>query len=423
MNPTQMVIASALFTLGAQPPAAVYADQHAKSTEWTQAQRLAASDGQRFDEFGRSVAIDGNTAVVGAFGENTGGDNAGALYVYTRNRGAWMEQAKLTLLNPSSEQQLGLHVTLDGDTIASAVGDEDQLGNFTGSVRIFERHRGVWSEQAKIVAPDAGASESFGVPVIPVIRGELLAVGDFSAAVDGVENAGAVYVFRRQGQRWLPLAKIPAPKPRQNALFGSHLDLSDKYLAINAQSQHLTGRTLHSVVYVYERVGSRFVLRDRIALRDIDGTQPTDFFVQSLGISGDRLVAGAPFSVASGTRAGAAYVFKRRGTHWIKQQTITASDADFNDLLGISLDIDRRTIVIGAWGDKDDSGELFQGSAYVFSERDGRWSQVSKLRAADGVATDGFGQAVSVSGKNAISGAASAMGSGAAYIFEAPNRH
>ncbi len=158
MKLTQKLIASALFTFSAQP-AAVYADQHEQSTEWAQTQKLAALDGQRFDEFGRSVAIDGNTAVVGAFGENTGGDNAGAIYVYTRKRGAWIEQAKLTLMNPSPEQQLGSHVSLDGDTIASGVGDEDELGNFTGSVRVFERRRGVWSEQAKIVAPDAEANQ------------------------------------------------------------------------------------------------------------------------------------------------------------------------------------------------------------------------------------------------------------------------
>ena len=131
MKPIQKLIASTLFVLSAQPPTAVYADQHAQSTEWTQTQKLAASDGQRFDEFGRSVAIDGNTAVVGAFGENTGGDNAGAIYVYTRNGGAWREQAKLTLLNPSPEQQLGFFVTLDGNTIASSVGDEDELGDLT----------------------------------------------------------------------------------------------------------------------------------------------------------------------------------------------------------------------------------------------------------------------------------------------------
>src|SRR5688572_20430801 len=250
MKLTKKLIASAFFMLSAQPPAAVYADQHAQSTEWEQTQKLAASDGQRFDEFGRSVAINGNTAVVGAFGENTGGDNAGAIYVYTRSGRAWKEQAKLTLLNPSPEQQLGLFVALDGNTIASSVGDEDELGNFVGSVRIFERRRRVWSEQAKIVAPDVEANGPFGVPVVPVIRGDLLAVGDSSASVDGVENAGAVYVFRRQGQRWLPLGKITAPKPKRNALFGSHLALSGKYLAINAQSQQLTGRTLHSVVYV-----------------------------------------------------------------------------------------------------------------------------------------------------------------------------
>ena len=271
--------------------------------------------------------------------------------------------------------------------------------------------------------------QSFGVPVVPVIRGDLLAVGDPSASVDGLEDAGAVFMFRRQGQRWLPLGKITAPKPKRNAQFGSHLALSDKYLAINAPNGNLSGNFVHSVVHVYERFGSRFVFRDRIALRDVDSTQPPDFFVQSLAISGDRVVAGAPLSPKIPLLRGAAYVFQRRGNHWIKQQTLTALDADVNDLFGISVAIDRRTIVIGAWGDKDDSGEPFQGSAYVFSEADGHWRQVSKLRAADGVATDGFGQAVAVSGQNAISGAASAVGSvpftnsGVAYIFEAPDRH
>ena len=162
-----------------QPPCS-YADQHAQSTECAHPQKLTAPDGQHFDEFGRAVAIDGNTAVVGAHGEDTGGDAAGAIYVYTRNRGAWKEQAKLTLLNPSPFQRLGMYVSLDVDTIATNAYEENEPGNFTSSVRIFERRRGVWSEQATIVAPDEIANASFGVPVVPLFASIVAVLDPFA---------------------------------------------------------------------------------------------------------------------------------------------------------------------------------------------------------------------------------------------------
>ena len=182
------------------------------------------------------------------------------------------EQAKLTLLNPSPEQQLGLQVSVDGDTIASSVSDEDELGNLTGSVRIFERRRGVWSEQAKIVAPNGKANESFGVPVIPVIHGDLLAVGDFSAPVDGVENAGAVYV-RRQGQQWLPLGKITPPKPRRTRSLASTW-ISRTSTSPSTRRANISPAALRTAWSTFTSASAPVVLRDRIALRDVDSTEP-----------------------------------------------------------------------------------------------------------------------------------------------------
>jgi hypothetical protein len=144
-----------------------------------------------------------------------------------------------------------------------------------------------------------------------------------------------------------------------------------------------------------------------------------DRFGQSVSISGDYAVVGAYYDDDNGGNSGSAYIFKRYGTNWSQQAKLTASDAAAIDQFGVSVSISGNSAIVGAWND-DDSGSN-SGSAYMFKRSGTSWPQQAKLLAADGAASDYFGNSVSISGAYAITGAYydddKGDDSGSAYMF------
>ena len=122
-----------------------------------QSAKLTPSDGAAGDYFGRSVAVDGDTAVAGAVFDDDNGSWSGSAYVFTRESGVWNQGAKLTPSDGASGDYFGWSVAVDGDTaVAGAVFDDDN-GSESGSAYVFTRESGVWSQSAKLTASD-GAS-------------------------------------------------------------------------------------------------------------------------------------------------------------------------------------------------------------------------------------------------------------------------
>ena len=124
---------------------------------WSEQQKLTASDGAAYGYFGYSVSIDGDTAVIGAYGDVDNGVYSGSAYVYVRSNGVWSEQQKLTASDGAAGDNFGTSVSIDGDTaVIGAYADEDN-GNYSGSAYVFVRSNGVWSEQQKLTASDGAA--------------------------------------------------------------------------------------------------------------------------------------------------------------------------------------------------------------------------------------------------------------------------
>ena len=126
-------------------------------TDWSEQEKITASDGANGDYFGCSVSINGDYAIVGAYGDDDKGSGAGAAYVFVRSGTDWTEQTKLTASDGAASDNFGESVSINGDSvIVSARGDDDK-GSGAGAAYVFVRGGAVWTEQAKLTASDGAA--------------------------------------------------------------------------------------------------------------------------------------------------------------------------------------------------------------------------------------------------------------------------
>lgn len=193
----------------------------------TPPQKLLASDGGAGDQLGWSVDVDADTAILGAVGDDDGGNGAGAAYIFTRSAGVWTEQQKLVALDPAMNDALGWSVGIAGDT--AVVGTPFASG--TGAVYVFVRSAGVWSQQQKLIADDAASGDQFGFTV--AIEGDTVVIGAPSDD-DGAPQSGSVYVFVRTGGIWTQRQKAVANDPGDGSSVGISVSFSTNTIVAGA---------------------------------------------------------------------------------------------------------------------------------------------------------------------------------------------
>jgi hypothetical protein len=421
---------------------------------------VKASNTEDFDQFGGTVAISGDTLVVGSHQERSNAtgvngdetDNslifAGAVYVFTRSGTVWSQQAYVKASNTGAEDSFGGAVAISGDTLvvgafgeaSSATGvdgdETDNSANNSGAVYVFTRTAGIWSQQAYLKASNTEIDDWFGKSVS--ISGDTLVAGarreDSNATgVDGdgvnnlASNAGAAYVFTRTAGVWSQQAYLKASNTGTDDTFGGSVSISGETLVVgaNAESSNATGVDGDGVNNLARNAGAAYVFTrtagvwSQQAYLKASNTGTGDAFGWSVAISGDTVVSGAyaEGSNATGvngdglnnlaTGAGAAYVFTRTATIWSQQAYLKASNTDAGDAFGISAAISADTLVIGAQseasnatgidGDETDNSASGAGAAYVFNRKAGVWGQQAYLKASNAEATDAFGWAVATS--------------------------
>jgi hypothetical protein len=207
---------------------------------WTVQAKLERSSGSLDDAFGYSVAIDGDDAIVGALYDDASGTNSGAAYVFTRSGETWTQQARLLGDGgKTSWDGYGSTVSINGDYAIVGAPHNDEKGsnteagyimNDTGAVYIFKRSGTTWTQQAKLFASNPGDADSFGGAV--AIRGDFAVIGA-NGDDDRGGDAGAAYVFMREGDSWTERAKL-LPDPGGAALFGSSVSMDDDRAIVGA---------------------------------------------------------------------------------------------------------------------------------------------------------------------------------------------
>ena len=331
-------------------------------TTWTQQAKLAASDGAALDSFGRSVAIAGDTIVVGASADDDNGTNSGSVYVFTRTGTTWTEQAKLTASDGAVVDQFGFSVDIAGDTIVAGARQGDGNGiTSSGSAYVFMRTGTAWTEQAKITASDGAAFDEFGFTV--AIAGDTIVVGAYRAANDTVFFSGSAYVYTRTGTTWTQQTKLTASDGAEADNFGQSVAIAGDTIVVGATLDDVNGILNSGSAYVFTRTGTTWAEQAKLIVSD---NAPFDNFGTSVAVVGDTIVVGSSGDDNNNgfTDSGSAYVFMRIGTIWTQQTKLIASDANFGDQFGIGVAIDGDTIVAGAFGDNDDGVD--SGSAYVY---------------------------------------------------------
>ena len=374
--------------------------------------KLLASDGAGNDQFGTSVAVAGDTAVIGAPRDNDDGSDSGSAYVFTRSAGVWTEQQKLTASDAAASDLFGFSVAVAGDTAVIAVPLDDDNGSNSGSAYVFTRSAGVWTEQQKLTASDAALMDLFGFRV--ALDGDTAVIGADSDDDNG-SGSGSAYVFTRSGSTWTEQAKLTASDAANNDHFGSSVAVDGDTTVIGARLDIDNGIGSGSA-YVFTRSGSSWTEQQKLTASD---AAASDFFGVSVALDIDTAVIGAAFDDDDGSSSGSAYVFTRSAGVWTEQQKLTASDGAAVDLFGVSVAVDADTAVIGA-RDDDDNGTN-SGSAYVFTRSGTIWTERQKLTASDGAFGDRFGESVAVDADTAIIGAIvdddNGSNSGSAYVF------
>ncbi len=381
---------------------------------WTQQQKLTASDGAAGDLFGCAVALSGETALVGARSDDFPPQlNRGSAYVFVRSGANWAEQQKLTASDGVGGDQFGTTVALSGDTALVSAPDDDVGADINkGSAYVFVRSDTTWTEQQKLTGSDGDTIDEFGNAV--ALSGDTALIGSQVDDIGILENRGSAYVFARTGTTWSQRQKIAANDGAEDDLFGAAVALSNDTALVGAHRVDISPNTDQGAAYIF--AGSD-AYPQQAQIIPADGAAD-DFLGVSVAISGDTALIGAPEDdIGADEDQGSVYVFVRSGAGWTQQQEINAADGGERDLFGWSVSLSGDTALIGAFGDEF-SGAENRGSAYVYVRSGASWSQQAKLTAADGAAGDAFGFAVAVSGDTALAGAyLDDLSRGAAYVF------
>lgn len=383
--------------------------------QWNEVAKLAASDAEYRDELGWSVSLSGDTLVVGAAREDSGGVDAGAAYVYVRGPSGWTEQAKLTASDAQADDFFGLSAAISGDTIV--------VGAFEAEIRagkayVFVRSGTTWSQQAKLTANDGLPADGFGITVS--ISGDTVLVGAPRNDMGGT-NTGAAYVFERSGAIWSQQAKLSASDRAAGDIFASAVSLFGDDAVIGSPGNDHLGSSA-GAAYVFVRAGGIWSEQGKLTASD---GQSGDDFGHSVSTSGGDVLIGAFQDDDGGAEAGSAYVFTRSGTTWTQQAKLTSSEPAPGTWYGNSVAISGSLAVVGAY--RHDGIDHNSGAAYVYVRSGAAWSQHAKLTAHDEAWADEFGSSIALSGNSAAFGAYGGddacpsdpyCNSGAAYVFE-----
>jgi hypothetical protein len=392
--------------------------------------KIVASDKQADDNFGWSVAISGNYAIVGAYLEDPDGvSNAGSAYIFERDtNGTWSQGQKIVASDKADNDAFGYSVAISGNY--AAVGARDN--NNTGAAYIFERENGSWTQKQKLVASDAQLYDQFGNDIS--ISGNYVIVCAVSEDISNDDkSSGAAYIFERNTNgTWSQKSKIfHSDREKGDNLCSVSIDASYAIVGVKFEDPNSTHQA--GSAYIFERnTNGTWSQKQKIVASD---RASTDYFGISVSISGNYAIVGAlnEDQDANGdntlSNTGSAYIFERNtnGT-WNETQKIVASDRGSTDNFGISVSISGNYAIVGALNeDQDANGDNTlsnTGSAYIFERNtNGTWNETQKIVASDRGAGDKFGNSVAISGNYAIVGAHyedpdGSGNAGSAYIFE-----
>lgn len=277
----------------------------------------------------------------------------------------------------------------------------------TAVIVLFTGFSNLQAASARLVPTDASIGARAGAAVS--VDHDTLVVGAPDDDAAG-PFAGSVYVYTRHGNSWQKQSKIVGPATTGYRSFGESVGVSRNVIVVGAPFEATDGNST-GAAYVYVRTGNKWNLQARLSPQDAATNQQ---FGNSVAIEDGAIVVGAFLDSATQRNAGAAYVFTRSGTTWSQRAKLTASDASPYAFFGSSVAISNLNVIVGS---------PTVETAYVFAPGKNTWTQQALLTADDALEGDysAFGASVSIDGNTVVVGAATegmyAVQAGAAYVY------
>jgi hypothetical protein len=400
-----------------------------EAEDWARIAKQYGSDSGSHDEYGVSVDIDGDYAIVGSIKKNLIGQSEGAAYILYRDQNGpnnWGQVARLTAPDLQAGDNFGFSVAISGGVAAVGSPLDDHTAGNEGSVAVFYQNANVpnqWNFQKKVIASDADSGDNFGTSV--ALNGDNLLVG---ASLDDetATNAGAAYVFYRNNggaNNWGEVAKLQANTGDANDNMGNSVAIDGDYAIVGAPGANGFQQDI-GAAYIFGRNQSGPDNWGEVAKLRGNPSGQNDNFGGSVTISGPWALVGADRSDIKAVDAGAVFAFYKNQNgvidSWGQRNILIDLNGKEGDHFGSGVALDGEYAVVGARGEDDHFGEN-SGVGYVYINQDNGWVLVGELEDGGGQSGDALGTCVAIDGRTAIMGAplddAPGSDSGSALLY------
>jgi hypothetical protein len=380
------------------------------------------------ESFATALAADGDTLAVGNPWDPSGASGvgadpfdtsairAGAVFMYERRGGTWMQDAYIKAPNAHAEQDFGRQVALRGDTlVVGAPGDTSG----TGAAFVYRRTNGAWAFVAELVSPSPVPWSRFGMSV--ALGDGIVAVGALIDPTDAAGLRGGVDLYGPSGsgpsgETWTHLTRVPSPV--EGVTFGQAIAFSGDTLAISAVGES-SPPSDQGVVHLYTNAAGTWTESAHVS-----GAPIAYHYGDAIGLSGDTLVVGVAYANSgvsgdpkdtSTPHAGGVFVYRHSGGTWAREAYLTSSTPRANAAFGASLSFNGDVLAVGAPGeggtgsgleaDPGGSPANNTGAAYVFSRSGTTWTQRAYLKATNPRESASFGSSIALGSSALVVGA------------------
>jgi hypothetical protein len=363
-------------------------------------QKITSDDGATDDQFGWSIAVEDNVVLIGAPNTTIGSSQGqGSVYVFRRIAGVWTQTQKLTANDGQPGDAFGISVALAGPT---AIIGAPNTHTFRGSAYIFELSGGSWIQTQKLNASDGAGFNQFGWSVAQ--NGKRALIGAIGATVGTTSSQGAAYAFTNDGGTWKETQKFSSADGVSGDGFGWSVALDGQNAIVGPGFVTVNGNDFQGAAYVFSRNGEVWTESQKLIASNGDAF---DFFGLAVAIENNTVLVGAEGAATDGnpfSNQGVVYRFKNDGGTWAQTQIVAASDGQPSDSFGHSVALKRGRALIGATG-VEVNGTQFAGASYVFKRSSGLLVEAQKLVPSDPVENALFGWSSGISSGALLNGA------------------
>ena len=292
---------------------------------------------------GWSVAVSGDSLIIGVPHDDAGAETSGSAFVYVRRGKNWDHRAKLGADDPTKADNFGHSVAIDRNTAIVGVPKDDDAGRDSGSAYVFFREGAAWRKQAKLVGSDLAGGDAFGASVF--LHGNAAVVGANGHTHSGARFTGAAYVFVRRGTQWTEQAKLVAPDAAKADRFGSSVSMGGKTLVVGAPFRDSERGTDSGAAYVFALDGASWKFQSQLT----PSKQKKNFnFGFGVATTGNIAIVGAPGHDDPARGSGAAYSFVRTEGVWAEKATVVPEDGAKDIHFGSEISMSENSVAIAS---------------------------------------------------------------------------